>query len=38
MTGNNATHINAMIQYYNTLVLNKAKYIAMRNASKMCSF
>lgn len=38
MTGNDATHINAMIQYYTTLVLNKAKYIAMRNASKLCSF
>lgn len=38
MTGNYSTHINAMIQYYTTLVLNKAKYIAMRNASKLCIF
>lgn len=38
MTENDATHINVMIQYYSTLVLNKANYIAMRNASKLCSF
>lgn len=38
MTGNDVTYINAMIQYYTTLVLNKAKYIGMRNASKLCSF